>query len=120
MSEFQCIHVDSQDGAQVVRFRDDRIMDPERIEILGKELFSLAGADGATQRVVIDFAHVRFLSSAAINKLIVMEKRLRAKGGRVRLCRMRPSIRELFGFTHLDSLFPIDEDIADSVAALNS
>jgi anti-sigma B factor antagonist len=120
MSRYQCIELEQrEDGTGVVSFRDDRIMDPERIEVLGKELLSL-GSEHEHPQLVLDFSQVRFLSSAAINKLIVMEKRLRARGGRLRLCSMKPAVRDLFGFTHLDSLFAIDDDIKESIKAINN
>lgn len=120
MSNYQCIELEQRhDGTGVVSFCDDRIMDPERIEVLGKELLSLGG-DPERPQLILDFSQVRFLSSAAINKLIVMEKRMRARGGKLRLCRMKPAVRDLFGFTHLDSLFAIDEDLEDSIKALHN
>ncbi len=117
MSDFKCIQLAKKDDAHVVRFLDERVMDAERIELLGRELFSL-GQDEPNPRLVLDFSDVRFFSSAAINKLIVMEKRLRARGGRLGLCRLSPTVRDLFGFTHLDELFGIHETEEQALAAL--
>ena len=63
------------------------------------------GEDG--QKLLVDFENVKFFSSAAINKLIVLEKRMRAQGGQIKLSNLRPEVRDLFSFTNLDSLFSI-------------
>lgn len=117
MSKYECIKLETRGNTKIVKFVDERVMDPERIELLGKELLSL-GIEEENTRVVLDFSHVRFFSSAAINKLIVMEKRLRARGGKVGLCQMNNAVRDLFGFTQLDIIFRIHESEQDAIDAL--
>ncbi|MEZ6094711.1 MAG: STAS domain-containing protein [Pirellulaceae bacterium] len=116
---FQCIHVENIDDVSVVRFADDKVMDPARIEQLGGELLRLSESQ-SEPRVVINFSDVKFFSSAAINKLIVLEKKVRAKGGRMRLTNLRPEVRDLFGFTQLDSLFQIYDQQAEAVVELTT
>ena len=118
MSQSECIKLENRDDTKIVKFVDERVMDPERIELLGKELLSL-GHDEENTKVVLDFSHVRFFSSAAINKLIVMEKRLRARGGKIGLCQMNETVRDLFGFTQLDIIFRIHESEQDAINAMN-
>ncbi len=116
-SRFQCIKVESVDDLSIVRFIDDKVMDPSRIEQLGGELNHLSDTSEAPQ-LIINFSDVKFFSSAAINKLIVLEKRVKAKGGRLRLTNLRPEVRDLFGFTQLDSLFRIFDQQHDAVVEL--
>ncbi len=118
MSQYECIKLENRDNTKIVKFVDARVMDPERIELLGQELLSL-GIDEENARVVLDFSDVRFFSSAAINKLIVMEKRLRARGGKVGLCQMNNTVRDLFGFTQLDIIFRIHESEQEAIDAMN-
>ena len=102
----------------VVKFRDKKVMDPSRIEQMGKELLELIDGD-ENERLLINFDNVSFFSSAAINKLIVLEKQLRAKGGKLRLCNLRPEVRDLFSYTSLDQMFEIDQEQVQSIEALN-
>ncbi|MEQ1903435.1 MAG: STAS domain-containing protein [Pirellulaceae bacterium] len=115
---FQCIRTQNVDGLTVVHFVDDKVMDPSRIELLGKELAKLTEEE-SSPRLIVNFSDVKFFSSAAINKLIVLEKKVRAKGGQTRLTNLRPEVRDLFGFTHLDSLFTIHDSQEDAVVELN-
>lgn len=114
MSDFECIELDSIDDVSIVKFKDQKIMDPARIEALGQELLSLVGEDPSLSEdgdhqanVLLNFENVRFFSSGAINKLIVLEKRLRANGRQIRLSNLRPEVRDLFSYTNLDSMFEI-------------
>lgn len=118
-NHFQCISVENIQNVNVIRFTDDKVMDPARIEQLGGELLKLSEATTPPQ-IVINFSEVKFFSSAAINKLIVLEKRVRAKGGQLRLTNLRPEVRDLFGFTQLDSLFQIQDQQGDAVVELSS
>jgi anti-sigma B factor antagonist len=115
---FQCIRTQNVDGLTVVHFVDDKVMDPSRIEQLGKELAKLTEEE-SSPRLIVNFSDVKFFSSAAINKLIVLEKKVRAKGGQTRLTNLRPEVRDLFGFTHLDSLFTIHDSQEEAVVELN-
>ena len=119
MSEnLDCLELDQVDTVAVVKFRDKKVMDPSRIEQMGKELLELL-EDDENERLLINFDNVSFFSSAAINKLIVLEKQVRAKGGKLRLCNLRPEVRDLFSYTSLDQMFEIDQAQVESIAALN-
>ncbi len=114
----ECLELDQVETVAVVKFRDKKVMDPSRIEQMGKELLELIDGD-ENERLLINFDNVSFFSSAAINKLIVLEKHVRAKGGKLRLCNLRPEVRDLFSYTSLDQMFEIDQEQVESIEALN-
>ncbi len=107
MDQFECLEVESIDSESVVKIRDKRVSDPVRVEQLGKELESIAASEAKDLK--IDFDNVKFLSSAALSKLVVFEKRLRARGGTLRLSNLRPEVRDVFNLTRLDSVFHIED-----------
>lgn len=117
MSQFECIELNSVEEVAVVKFTDEKVMDPARIEQLGKELMQLTDAD-QNEKVLINFDNVKFFSSAAINKLIVLEKRMRARGGQIMLSNLRPEVRDLFNLTNLDDLFQITDEQSDAIKSL--
>jgi anti-sigma B factor antagonist len=114
MKGFECIDLDNVDDVSVVKFKDQKVMDPSRIETMGQELLSLVDGD-ESENVLINFENVSFFSSAAINKLIVLEKRVRALGGEIRLSNLRPEVRDLFSYTNLDSMFQIKDEQDDAL-----
>lgn len=104
-------------GITVVRFVDRKILDEAVIHDLGQELFELIERDHRT-KIVLNFGAVEFLSSAALGKLITMDKKMKAQGGKLKLSNIRPEIYEVFAITKLNKLFDIKEDEADALAAL--
>lgn len=117
MADFQCIEIDSISNVSVVKLKDEKLMVPAQVETLGDELLSLVEGQLTEDQanVLINFENVRFFSSGAINKLIVLEKRVRACGGQIRLSNMRPEVRDLFSYTNLDSMFDIRGNQAEAI-----
>ena len=97
----------------VVRFVDRKIIDTANIQELGDELFSLVENDNR-KSLLLNFSHVEFLSSAALNKLILLDRAVEMHGGRLKLCSLRPEIQEVFVITRLNRMFGIHEEEADA------
>ncbi len=115
MSDFECIKLQNVEDVAVVKFNDEKVVDPARIEKLGSELLALADDD--SKKLLLNFENVRFFSSAAINKLIVLEKRMREHGGKLKLSNLRPEVKDLFSFTNLDGLFSIKEEEKEALSS---
>lgn len=90
----------------VARFVDKKILDESNIQLIGNQLFGLVDDDGR-KKIVLDFANVEYLSSAALGKLITMNKKVADAGGKLRLCSIRPDIYEVFAITRLNKVFDI-------------
>lgn len=120
MSEFECIELNNLEEVSVVKFKDHKVMDPSRIEQMGKELLTLVDDDEDSGNVLVNFENVSFFSSAAINKLIVLEKRVRARGGQIRLSNLRPEVRDLFSYANLDSMFQIKDKQTDAIESFEN
>ena len=93
----------------VAKFTDRKILDEGNIQLIGNQLFGLVDEDHR-QKIVLDFSNVEYLSSAALGKLITMDKKVRSIGGKLRLCHIRADILEVFKITRLDKLFVIKEN----------
>jgi anti-sigma B factor antagonist len=100
----------------VIRFVDRKILDAANIQELGEELFGLVEDEGRKQ-LLLNFSNVEFLSSAALNKLIILDKKVKSHGGKLKLSNLRPEIYEVFVITRLNQLFDIKDDEADAVKA---
>lgn len=116
MPAHQRVEVSDVEGISVVRFVDRKILDTANIQELGKELFELVEGDDC-QRLLLNFSDVKFLSSAALNKLILLERSVEKQGGQLKLCCLRPEIQEVFEITRLNQMFDVYEEEADALAA---
>lgn len=93
----------------IAKFIDRKILDENNIQVIGNQLFGLVDEERRT-KIVLDFSNVEYLSSAALGKLITMEKKVKTGKGKLRLCCIRPEIYEVFAITKLNRLFKICED----------
>ena len=62
--------------------------------------------DGETD-LIVDFSRLSFISSSGMRVLLITAKSVRAKGGRLVLCSMRDSIREIFSISGFDTIIPV-------------
>jgi anti-sigma B factor antagonist len=116
MTAYRRLDVNQVGDVTVVRFRDHKIVEDINIQQLGQELFQLVEAD-SRDKLLLNFSSVDFLSSAALGKLITLDKKVKAHGGALKLSNIRPEIYEVFTITKLDRLFDIRDDEADALAA---
>ncbi|MEN6495216.1 MAG: STAS domain-containing protein [Thermoguttaceae bacterium] len=116
MTEYRRLEVNQVGDVTVVHFRDQKIIEDLGIQELGQELFSLVEVENR-KKLVLNFSSVDFLSSAALGKLITLEKKLKNRDGVLKLCCIRPEIYEVFAITRLNRLFDIKQEEADAIAA---
>ena len=116
MAEYRRLAVTEVGDVTVVRFRDQKILDDLNIQELGRELSRLVEVENR-RRLLLNFSAVEFLSSAALGKLITLDKKVKGAGGTLKLCNIQPEIYEVFAITKLNRLFDIKEDEADALVA---
>ena len=116
MTEYQRLDVNEVGDVTVVRFRDQKIIEDINIQELGRELFELLEVE-KREKLLLNFSSVDFLSSAALGKLITLEKKVKANGGVLKLSNIRPEIYEVFAITRLDRLFDIRKDESDGLGS---
>ena len=116
MSTHRRITVTDNGGVSVIRFVDKKIVDSGSIEQLGEELNSLVTVS-KLDTILLNFDGVEFMSSAALNKLISLNAKVKAVAGRLKLCGLRAEIKEVFTITRLDRVFDLRKTEADAIAA---
>jgi anti-sigma B factor antagonist len=104
-------HLEVEDigDVTVVKFADKKILDEQNIQRIGEQLFSLVDELGR-RKILLNFGNVEYLSSAALGKLITLNKKVNAVGGRLILCNIDPQIYELFEITTTNRLFNIQRE----------
>jgi len=72
----------------------------------------LEDLDGGARKFVIDFAETGYIDSSGLGVLVSLSKKIREKGGELRLSSLNEDLRTLFELTKLDTLFRIADDKA--------
>jgi anti-sigma B factor antagonist len=100
----------------IVRFRDQSLTESRGIEEIAQELFHLVEGEDC-QKLVVSLASVSCMSSAALGKLITLNKKATAHGGALKLSSMNADISLVFSVTQLDRLFDIEKDEDHAIRA---
>ena len=103
------LEVEDIGDVTVINFVDRKILDEQNIQVIGEQLFSLVDQDGR-RKLLLNFGNVEYLSSAALGKLITLNKKLGQAGGKLILCNISPEILEVFEITKLDKFFNIQKE----------
>jgi len=112
------ISVEYKDEATVVAFTDEKILEETDVRALREAVESVVEqAPGV--HLVLDFRHVKFLSSAVLGLLIRVSKRVYEQEGQLRLCNIHPGIHEVFKITRLTNVFEIYEDVESAIRSFS-
>src|SRR5262245_44775569 len=103
------LEVEDIGDVTVVSFRDKKILDEQNIQVISEQLFSLVD-DLGRRKILLNFGNVEYLSSAALEMLIALNKKVTQANGELILCNIAPQIYEIFEITKLNKLFRIERD----------
>ncbi len=90
-----------------VRFADSKIHDKPNIEAIADELFHLVERLDR-RKLLLDFGNIDYLSSAALGKLVSLNKKLQSVDGSLTLCNVPAKIYKVFQIAKLESMFSIE------------
>ncbi len=103
------LRLDTIGDVTVVHFVDAKIVSDETIQEVADQLFNLVDVEGRTQ-LLLNFENVQFLSSNALAKLLTLDKKIKTRKGRLKLCGLRPIHLEVFRVTRLDDILEIHNE----------
>jgi len=103
------LEVEDIGDVTVVNFTDRKILDEQNIQLIGEQLFGLVD-EGHRHKILLNFSNVEYLSSAALGKLITLNKKIQSVKGRLILCNIDPQIYEVFEITKLNKVFNIQKE----------
>jgi anti-sigma B factor antagonist len=116
MATHRRIDVSKVGDVSVVRFVDRKIVDEAQVQELAADLFHLVEHDNH-RSLLLNFSGVEFVSSAALGKLITLDRKVKAAKGRLKMSDVRPEIMEVFEITKLNRVFDIRGGEAEALAA---
>ncbi len=102
------LEVEDSGEVTVVNFVDKKILDEQNIQTIGDQLFQLVDKLGRT-KLLLNFGNVEYLSSAALGKLITLNRKVNNKRGQLILCNISEQIYEVFEITKLNKVFQIEK-----------
>ena len=100
------IIVESGMDVTIVTFEEERIVDEEQIRKL-RESFEPIIEKNQDKELILNFANVRFMTSALLGLLVRVHKKVCELGGQLRLSNLDPNLRKVFEITQLTKVFEI-------------
>jgi anti-sigma B factor antagonist len=85
------------------------MLDGLTVNDFGKEVVDHVNAHPGSH-LLLNFAHVQYLSSAALTELIRIDDACVSGNGSLRVCNVSKDIRKVFQITNFDKLFDIHEE----------
>ncbi len=68
--------------------------------------------DGGVKKLLLDCSELAYISSSGLRVFLVAQKKMMVTGGTLKLCCLKPEIKEIFdisGFSSIFSIFPDTE-----------
>jgi anti-sigma B factor antagonist len=71
--------------------------------------------ENGTQRLILDFQDLDYISSAGLRVILKATKNLKGAEGKLVLCSMQDYVKEVFEISGFDSFLPIEATLDDAV-----
>jgi anti-anti-sigma factor len=71
-------------------------------------------AEGSTN-LIIDLGDLTYVSSMGLRSFVATAKKLRDKGGDLRICRLTGLVRQVFELTRLNQVFPLHDSVESAL-----
>jgi len=92
-----------------------------RLDAVSSKMFEdrvLEIIDGGEARFVIDLSRLDYVSSAGLRVFVLASKRLTAAGGKVVLCSLQESVKQVFDIVGFYSIFSISSSRDEALNSL--
>ena len=110
------LRCESSGDILTVVLTDAKILDTAQIDEIHQEMVKILG-EIKERNMLLDFREVKFLSSAALGMLILVNKSCKERKINLKLCNIEADIAQIFKITGMNRVFSICKTSADAVAA---
>ncbi|MHC4154322.1 MAG: STAS domain-containing protein [Planctomycetota bacterium] len=100
------ISVKQDDDVTIVTLNDGQILREDHIKEIEESIMPLI-EQGGRPNLVLDFCHVKYMSSAFLGLLVKMHKRMCEQKGNLTLCNIGRGIYRAFKITKLNKVLQI-------------
>lgn len=113
------VEITGEKNAAVVVFKTAAISNMEEIAAASKQIKEFV-EEKQPKKVVVDFEHVKFFSSAVLGLLLDIRAKLKTYDAEVVISSINPQLYRVFKITHLDRIFKFFPDRVTAIKSANS
>ena len=114
--ESTLIRVSRRDDIVQVDLLTPVLFGDDAIDRMAEEMAAIIDAE-TTPRIVVNFEHVRYISSMMLGTLIALYNRVTARGGQCRLAALRERHKRLLAVVGLDSVLEVHATAEQAAAS---
>ncbi len=104
------IVMEQVEDVHVLRFHNAKILNERSVNEMGNRLLDCVSSSEGPPKIVVRFDSVSFLSSMAVGKLVMVQRKVKERGGELKLCDLKPSTLDIFRASRLIDYFEIYPD----------
>ena len=86
-------------------------------ENIGDEMMTLI--DKGKKEILYDLSHLNYLSSSGLRIFVSVRRRLDGLKGRVKICGMNKTIKEIFDIVELTSLYEVFDNSEEAIKSFS-
>lgn len=105
-------------GSAIVTFTTETISNAERIMTASEEINAFV-EEHHPEKVIFDFAKVKFFSSLVLGMILGVRAKLEADNGEVLISSIDPQLYRVFKITNLDKIFRFFPDAKSALESVN-
>ncbi|MEI6090631.1 MAG: STAS domain-containing protein [bacterium] len=107
------LHTKTLEDYLVIEF--DGRLDAVTADEVEVQIFDLINR--GSKNIILDFSNLTFISSLGLRVVLATLKKIKALGGKLRVCNMNEEITEVFDISGFNSIFSIFESLDKALAS---
>ncbi len=112
------MEITNERSDDVIVFKLTGRLDSHTSPEFGKQIEQIITA--GSKFIILEFKNVEYLSSAGLREILKTAKTLKHMAGRLVLCSMPDTIREIFVIAGFDSILPIVPTVDDAIKKIKT
>jgi anti-anti-sigma regulatory factor len=101
----------------VAKINTNAILDEEKLDVIGKQMNSL-GEEAGYRCVLLHFGMVERLSTEMLARVLGLNRKIKARGGKLVLCAIKPQLYEIFQTLKLPKILNIYSSEQEALQAI--
>ncbi len=114
------LEIRDRNDVVVATIQPAKILDELTIRKIGEEFKNLTLEAGADRKLLLNFERVSFMSSSMIGQVMLLSRQCRKDKVQLKLCKISPSIMEIFTLMRLNKVLDIYKDEDEAIGAFGS
>jgi len=71
--------------------------------------------NGGEIHLIVDLGELEYISSAGLRSILTIAKNLKAKQGKIMLCALRDTVKEVFEISGFSTIIPVSESVESAI-----